>query len=174
MQFLLTLDGEVWGVLECRPCLIYKLNNFWKNRDTNHALQRISTLLLRMLPLIYWQTANPVTLVSVSCYQHLFTLGRSKVNLGLRIIYFSTQNDPSLLIPSGCAPGNRPSVCPGLSSSCLQRKMEGVTCFCVWGLQAIKRALLSLEGADWLTLKRRRARCQGVLILIGQMIKVTI
>lgn len=28
MQFLLTLDAEVWEVLECRLCLIYKLNNF--------------------------------------------------------------------------------------------------------------------------------------------------
>ena len=27
MQFLLTLDGEVWEVLECRLCLINKLNN---------------------------------------------------------------------------------------------------------------------------------------------------
>lgn len=94
-----------------------------------------------------------MTLASVSCYQHTFKLGRSKVNW---MIYFSRKNGPFLLIPSCCSSGNR-SICSGLSSSCLQRKMERVICFCsvrgCWGLQAVKPCLVILrrEQIHWVS-----------------------
>lgn len=111
-HFLLTFGlGEAWGMLECKLCLIYTLKEVWKNRDTKHVIQKVFTLLLKMLPLIFCQwnykSNGPACCLERQLLSTYLQIRKLKVNW---IIFFSTQNGPYLLALRCWRPGYSPSV----------------------------------------------------------------